>query len=540
MSPRRSAPRVDVDASPALRRFSTRIWRTALVIGALTFAVSHADAQKLQFRALTPDDGLSSSRVQAIHEDSRGFMWFGTTQGLNRYDGYGFVIYRHRADDSTSLAANDALTIYEDAQKTIWVGTPAGLSRYDRDRDAFRNFKVVGSDAIQVSAVIEAQGTLWLGTARGLFKFDRATGKATSYGGQLASLEIQGLFEDSGKHLWIATKGAGAFELDPRAGTLRAWTVDPESSDSPTLYRARDARQFVEDAEGAIYMALADGGLAKINRATGGVTLYQHDADDPYSIAINAVYSLRLDGTRGLWVGTENGGLDHLDFTTRRFSHNQFDPNNPSGLNSNSVWAIHEDQTGTLWLGTFAGGVNISLQNGNAIRRFRSVAGDAASLSFNSVMAFLEDSRGITWVATDGGGLNRLDRASGKFQHFSKSTSNLNSDAVLSLTEDRFGKIWIATWAGGVSRFDPQTGRFTPYTPKNSAMADDHAFAVQTDHQGGVWIGTYQKGLQRVDPVTGNFSAPILLGKGKQSQIRIITELSDGRFLLGTAGNGMY
>ena len=512
----------------------------SLLIGATVLTAAQAGAQKLQFRALTPDDGLSSSRVQSIVQDSRGFMWFGTTKGLNRYDGYGFAVYRHRAGEEASLAGNEALTIYEDAQKTLWIGTPAGLSRYDRERDAFQNFSVVAGDTVQVSAILEAEGTLWLGTARGLYKFDRATGKASSYGGQLAGFDVQGLFEDSGKHLWIGTKGNGAWELDPRAGTLKAWVVDPESSDSPTLYKAKDARVFVEDADGAIYMAFADGGLAKINRASGGVTLFQHDADDPYSIAINAVYSLLLDGRRGLWIGTENGGLDYLDFATRRFSHNQFDPNNPTGLNSNSIWAIHRDQSGTLWLGTFAGGVNISLQNGNAIRRFRSVAGDATSLSFNSVMAFLDDSRGGTWVATDGGGLNRFDRTTGKFQRFSKATSNLNSDAVLSLTEDRFGKIWIATWAGGVSRFDPQTGRFTPYTPKTSAMADDHAFAVHADRGGRVWIGTYQKGLQRVDPATGTFAAPIPLGKGKQSQIRVITEVADGRLLLGTIGGGMY
>jgi len=539
MSPRRFATRVAAGAPPASRRLSTRLGRTALLVGAIAFGAADARAQKLQFRALTPDDGLSSSRVQSIVQDSRGFMWFGTTKGLNRYDGYSFTVYRHRAGDSTSLAGNDALTIYEDSQKTLWVGSPAGLSRYDRERDAFRNYSIAG-DTLQVSAILEAQGTLWIGTARGLYKFDRAAGRATPYSDQLLGLEIQGLFEDSGHHLWIASKGNGARELDPRSGMVKAWNVDPESSDSPTLYRAKDARQFVEDAEGAIYMALADGGLAKLNRATGGVTLFQHDADDPNSLAINAIYSLLLDGTRGLWIGTENGGLDYLDFATRRFSHNQFDPNNPTGLNSNSIWAIHRDSTGTLWLGTFAGGVNISLQNGNAIRRYRSVAGDASSLSFNSVMAFLEDARGTVWVATDGGGLNRFDRATGRFQHFSKSNSNLNSDAVLSLAEDRFGKIWLSTWAGGVSRFDPQTGRFAPYTPKNSAMADDHAFSVHADRSGNVWIGTYQKGLQRVDPATGVFGPAIPLGKGKQTQIRIITELSDGRFLLGTVGGGMY
>src|SRR4029079_16001576 len=106
------------------------------------------------------------------------------------------------------------------------------------------------------------------------------------------------------------------------------------------------------------------GGLAKLNRATGGVTLYQHDAEDPRSLSIDAVHALLLDGNRGLWIGTENGGLDYFDFATRQFQHNRFDPNNPWGLNSNSIWALHRDPSGSLWVGTFAGGLNISRQNG--------------------------------------------------------------------------------------------------------------------------------------------------------------------------------
>jgi methyl-accepting chemotaxis protein/ligand-binding sensor domain-containing protein len=250
------------------------------------------------------------------------------------------------------------------------------------------------------------------------------------------------------------------------------------------------------------------------------------------------VHALLVDGTRGLWVGTENGGLDYFNFATRRFQHNKFDPNDPAGLNSNSIWALHRDPTGSLWIGTFAGGVNITRRNGNAIRKFRSVAGDATSLSYNSVMGFLEDSRGAMWVATDGGGLNKFDRATGKFVHYSMATSNLNSDAVLTIAEDKLGKLWIGTWAGALSRFDPQTGKFTAYTPKTSGIVDDNVFATYADKAGMVWVGTNSKGLQRIDPATGAIST-FLLGKGTESQIRIITETSDGMLLIGTSGGGM-
>ncbi|MEO8564718.1 MAG: two-component regulator propeller domain-containing protein, partial [bacterium] len=497
----------------------------ALGVVMLASVGARSSAQTLQFRQLTPDNGLSSSLVGSIIQDSRGFIWLGTKKGVNRYDGNTVVVYRHRAGDSTSVIDNEATTLYEDAHKTVWVGTPLGLSRYVRDRDAFHSYEVVPGDTVAVSAILEAQGTLWLGTRRGLYTFDRTTGKAVPYSSELSRVDVRGLFEDRDHHLWLGTKGGGAREIDLRTGRVKVWMA------------GKDVRQFVEDAEGALYVAVMDGGLAKIDRTSGSVTRYVHDDDDPNSLTIDAVHSLLLDGTRGLWVGTENGGLDYFDFVTRRFRHNRFDPNKPSGLNSNSIWALFADPSGTLWVGTYAGGVNISRQNGDAIRRYRFVVGDPTSLSFNSVMAFLEDSGGIIWVATDGGGLNRFDRATGTFRRYTSQTSNLNSDAVLSLTEDKLGKIWLATWGGGVSRFDPLTGRFTAFTPKNSGMADNQAFSIFADRAGSVWVGTLTHGLQRVDPATGVFSTPIPLGNGLESEVRVIMELSDGVLLVGTTAN---
>jgi signal transduction histidine kinase/ligand-binding sensor domain-containing protein/ActR/RegA family two-component response regulator len=499
--------------------------RLAVCLALSAIASGDASAQRLQFRQLTPDHGLSSSLVESIIQDSRGFVWLGTKKGIDRYDGHSFTTYRHRTDDSTSVIDNEATTLYEDSEKSIWVGTPIGLSRYVRDRDDFRSYRIVPGDTVAVSAIVEAEGTLWLGTTRGLYRFDRKTDRATPYSTALARLDVRGLLADRRHHLWLGTKNGGAIELDPRTGRTREWVKD------------RDVRQFAEDAQGVVYAAMMDGGLAKIDRRSDAVTQYRHDPRDSSSIAIDAVHALLLDGTRGLWVGTENGGLDYLDFATQRFRHNRFDPTEPSGLNSNSIWALFEDPSGTLWVGTFAGGVNISLQNGNAIQRYRFVAGDPTSLSYNSVMGFLEDSRGGTWVATDGGGLNRFDRATGRFRRYTTQTSNLNSDAVLSLTEDRLGNIWIATWGGSVSRFDPRSERFTAFTPRNSGMADEHTFAVHADRSGNVWVGTFQHGLQRVDPATGVFSEPILLGRGNESQIRVITELSDGNLLIGTTAS---
>ena len=173
MPPRRSDVRAAAGASPSHSRLRTLAVRIGLATAALAIAASTASAQKLQFRQITPDQGLSSSLVQAIVQDSRGFIWLGTKKGVDRYDGYTFTTYRHRADDSTTIVDNDAMTLYEDTQKILWIGSTKGLSRYDREHDNFQNFLIVPGDTVAVGAVLEAQGTLYVGTARGLYKFDR-------------------------------------------------------------------------------------------------------------------------------------------------------------------------------------------------------------------------------------------------------------------------------------------------------------------------------------------------------------------------------
>src|SRR4051794_27887237 len=178
----RSASSADAGAPSIIGKLRSRLGATLAVAGALALGASAAGAQKLQFRQLTPDQGLSSSLVESLVQDSYGFIWLGTKKGVNRYDGHSFAVYRHHTDDSTSLADNEVFTVYEDSQQSLWIGTPLGLSRYDRDHDSFHNYALVAGDTIAVSAIREAGGTLWLGTDNGLYKFDRATGKAVPFG----------------------------------------------------------------------------------------------------------------------------------------------------------------------------------------------------------------------------------------------------------------------------------------------------------------------------------------------------------------------
>ncbi|MEO5817916.1 MAG: two-component regulator propeller domain-containing protein [Gemmatimonadaceae bacterium] len=505
-----------------------------LLAGAMSLAIARAEAQTLQFRQLTPDDGLPSSQIDAIQQDSRGFMWFGSLRGLSRYDGQSFIAYRHRTGNAASLADNRVNALYEDHAATLWIGTNVGLSRYDAARDAFDNYRIGSPPALVVNTVFEIDGTLLVGTSAGLYAFDRATGKSSAYGGKtFAGLVIWRLFVDRAKRLWVGTETAGAIEFEPRSGASRAWMND---SANPASLPGRDVHGFHEDSSGAMWISSYDAGLARLDRASGVATRYSIDPRDPLLASSKRIRSMIAEGNRGLWLGTENGGLDFFDFATRGFVHHRFDPNNASGINNNSIWALYRDRSGILWAGTWAGGVNLSTQNGSAIKRYRSVAGDPRSLSFNSVIGFNEDSKGGIWVATDGGGLNRFDRATSTFARFNSHTSNLNSDAVLAVAEDHTGKLWIGTWAGALSRFDPRTGQFTAFTRANSGIETIGVFSLLVDRGGVLWIGTWHEGLQRYDPSDGSFARFPMVAP--ESPIHAIVEASDGNLLIATEGGG--
>ena len=507
-----------------------------------------ARAQELRFRQITPDQGLSSSYVQAIFQDARGFLWFGTDKGLDRYDGYAIHSYRPHRGDAHSIADGGIYVVRADAGDTMWVGTNAGLSRYDAATDAFTNF-AIGQPAHPARSIADdGRGGLWIGSDDGLHRFDRTRGEITLADGavsELAGLNVLALHRDAGGRLWIGTQTRGLYVLDPSGRSLRHFS---HAAQDVRSLPDDDVRSIVEDGAGSLWIGTWNGGLARFDPATSEFTSYRHDAADPRSLAANRVVSVARAGRRGLWIGTENFGLDYLDLASGAIRHFRADPMNPASLNSASVWAVHEDASGALWVGTFTGGVNVAMPNGGAIRHYHTVPGDPASLGFNTVRAFAESRPGAYWVATDGGGLNEFDVATGRFVRYTSHTSNLNSDAVLDVVQDHEGTTWIGTWEGGVSRFDRASRSFVAYTSKNAGLGDDNVFALHVDAVGRLWAGTQKHGVYRFDRARGTFvsvlSADRLAGVVPRTEtsvaVRVIASAPDGRHLLiGTEGSGL-
>ena len=520
-----------------------RLARAAGLAAALLGAAGPAEGQRLQFRQLTPDDGLSASWVPDMLQDRRGFVWFGTAKGLSRYDGYGFTTYRRQRGDSTGLVENYVIDLHEDREGTVWIGTRGGMARYDADRDAVVRVVLDAAQPRQdVAAFVEdSQGGFWVGAATGLYRFDRARGVGTRFAGAaragIAGRLVQVLHEDRRQRIWIGTAGAGLRELDPATGKVRTWKHDPAD---PRSLPDDDVRALAEDADGRIWIGTYNGGLARLDPAAGTLVRYQHDPADPRSLALNRILRVVADPARGIWVGTENGGLDLLDPATGIFRHHRADPNDPGGLSNNSIWSLLLDRSGTLWVGTFAGGVHIAKQNGDAIRRYRVVAGDPRSLSSNAVSRFAEDAQGGIWVGTDGGGLNRLDPATGRFVRYSMRASRLPSDAVLGVASARDGAIWIASWAGGIARLDRERGTIRALSAKAGELPEDNFFSVHEDRDGRMWGGSWRTGLILVDHERGTFRTYPIAPRGvAESVVRLIRDAADGRLLIGTDGGGL-
>ena len=499
----------------------------------------------MKFRHLRSDDGIAGNWIHAITQDSRGFMWFGTAEGANRYDGYRMETFRHDKEDPRSLPHNTVLSLIEDRSGVIWIGTRGGLSRFDRERNSFTNFDLrdPGDRMLhrEVTTLLDdPSGTLWVGTTESLFSFDRKRGVATRFPlpapQDRPEQHIQRLYMDRRGRLLVGTMTDGFFVLDPASGRTQHYA---HAVPGATEFPGNDVRAFLEDRAGRLWISTYRSGLVLLDPSSGAQTLYHHDPRDPGSPSNDMLGVMTLDQNGWLWIANENGGLEHFDPDTRLFHHFRSDPNNPDGISSESYWSLFVDATGTLWAGSFAGGIDVLRPASDAIRRFRSIPHDSTSLGNNSVLGFAQDSAGMIWVATDGGGLNRLDPSTGRFRRYDTKTSNLERDAVLGASVDDEGGIWVSMWNGGLARLDPATGRFTSYTTANSGLREDDIFSVHVDRKGRIWFGSFTRGLGLFDPATRSVTEFHYGIPGRESQVWVIEELHDGRLAMATVQQGL-
>ncbi|NLT50402.1 MAG: hypothetical protein GXX85_05745 [Ignavibacteria bacterium] len=464
-----------------------------------------AQQSNIKFTHITTDNGLSQSNVMSILQDKYGFLWFGTFDGLNRYDGYGFTIFKPDLKDSNSLKSNSVTSLYEDKDGLIWIGTNQGLCYYDRNRNKFFSFLnkpniPEGINEGEIGAIqADKNNDLWISSNKGLIKLDRQNNKFI----EINKINSKYVYIDSHYRIWVGTITNGLYLLDPGSNSRQHFSLDIAGSENIQNYEIRSIK---EDKNGILWVGTYGRGLAYMNfRDIAGKKLkvFSNDPSDRTSLSSNLILSLYPD-ENGLWIGTDNGGINFLPNAKSSFKRYQNNPDDNSSPNNNSIYSILKDKSGDLWFGTFTGGINYMNITNQAFVSYRKLAGNLRSLSNNTVRDFAEDKDGNIWLATDGGGLNLFNIRTNEFTHYNTSTTNLNRDALLTVYIDKRENIWVGSWDGGISLFNPNSKSFKSYTKENSSISSQNIFDIDEDSKGILWLSSTD-GLIRFDPTKEEF-----------------------------------
>jgi PAS domain S-box-containing protein len=493
--------------------------------------LNFAPGSIVRFEHLSIEDGLSQNAGLDIFQDSRGYLWIGTQDGLNRYDGYSFKVYKHDPDDPSSISHNSILKIAEDENGDLWIGTwGGGLNHYDPISEQFTRYlhadNIPGSisNNTVTSLKKDTSGNLWVGTLNGLDRFDVESSTFEHFtndpdeSDSLSSNVISVIFEDSNRQLWIGTgangiEGSGLNRFDPSTGKSVRYQhneSDPKSLSSnniASIYEAEDGTFWI--ATGGF--SLHGGGLNQFDPSTGEARHFTYDPDDPHGLGGNDLMSLWGDSSGMLWIGTWANGLNRMDLSEPgSFTRYQNDPFFADSLSGNEVWSLFKDRSGILWVGTSHSGINKLSANSGQFSLYRNNPSDPASLGINATGAFAEDKRGDIWVATWGAGLDRFNPGTGQFTHYRHDPENPNSlsdDLFMDVYVDEYNIIWAGTLGKGLNRLDPGTNKVIQYlhNPEDpSSIADDNIAAIVSDKNGGLWIATFG-GLSHYDANADRF-----------------------------------
>lgn len=491
-------------------------YKLLLVTGIAVFLLSGAllaQQADIRFDFLTPSDGLSQSTVQSILQDRDGYMWFGTQDGLNKYDGYNITVYRTDPDTPRSLSNNDIRVIYEDRKGDLWIGTQAGgLNRYNRATDDFIVFSgdpekwQTLSDNTVWAIHEDSHGIFWVGTAYGLNIMDRDSKTFLRLFSEednpqtLSHNQINTIYEDSEGTIWVGTVN-GLNKYNRKEHTFTRF-MDKTSSEPYYI------RSIYEDHLGTLWVGTEGQGLFSFNRETETFLFqYYHNPDDPESIAGNTISAITEDSRGNLWIGTANQGLDIFDRDNNIFYHHRSLPEDPYSLNNNGINSLYESKEGIFWAGTYAGGINFIDPAGNRFLHYSHSPMNPKSLSNNSVLSFSEDHSGNLWIGTDGGGLNLFDSETGYFRHFRHNkddSGSPSSDVILDMHQNSAG-IWLGTYGGGLDLLTPENQTFqSHYKEENSRLSSNQVFVIHENSSGDLWLGTNRGGINVLDTESGD------------------------------------
>ncbi len=474
----------------------------------------------IKFRQLSLQEGVANNLTYCMIKDSKGFLWFGTMYGLARYDGSGYIIFKHDPEDNTSISFDDIVSLFEDREGNIWIGTwGGGLNKYNPYEGKFTSFiyqddNPDGIDDNIVWAICEdKEGNIWLGTERGgLNKYNPDSGKFVKYQhdesnrNSICSNSIYSLLCDSSGDIWIVSdKGLSRFNYKKKSFENFTNNPDNNNSISPGIVRV-----LYEDHDKNLWVGTSSG-LNEYDKISGFKRYFSEPTTN--SLTNNFIISITSDSYNNLWIGTARG-LNYFDKKTNRITRFFHDPDDSTTLCGNVIYNVLEDNSGTLWVNAYNKGISKSVKpKSTNFYNFESFLSDRNSLSNNYVLSLTEAKDGNLWAGTMNG-LNHLNLQNKNVEQV-KVPGNIRSGIISSLAADADGTIWVGSY-DGLRLFNPITKNFHKLTLKESGETKLLATRITSllIDSNIVWIGTYSNGLFKLD--RNNNSVSRFSFEGKQ------------------------
>lgn len=431
----------------------------SLLISIQIYPQKSLNYNNLTFEHLSIENGLSQITVHAILQDSKGFMWFGTEDGLNRYDGYNFSVFQQNQSDSNSISDNFIWSIIEDSDENLWIGTNSGgLNMYDYATNSFVNY-------------------------------------LNDYSGDANNIRV--IFEDSYKDLWIGTNNAGLYKFSKTEGSFKK--VDLSANENQTILA------ITEDKSGNIWIGTSNSGLFVLK---GALRETIHYSVENSNLSYNSVWSLKCDNDNNIWIGTYSGGLCVFEHHSEKIK--RIKKRSGNDLINNNVTSILLDNYGNPWIAT-EGGLSIFNKYSGEFINYKHDLSDLRSLSNSFLRFIMKDNSDLIWIGTVGGGVNKIN-LNQKFNQFNHSPTNpgsLSHNMIRSIEEDSKGNLWIGTLGNGINRFNKTNNRFERFNAQDNGLSENVITSIFEDNKLNLWVGTWGGGLNKVKFRNSNSNNPI-------------------------------
>jgi len=519
---------------------------------------AYPQINQVNFTQLLSENGLSQNSVHQIIQDSKGFMWFATEDGLDRYDGYNFTVYKNNPEDSSTISDNFIWTVYEDKNGNLWVGTNSGgICKFDRSLEKFTTYKNNPNNNNSlifnnVRAIFEDNnGFLWIGTENGLDKFNVKEGRFTHYRHDpnnphsLSNNVVLAIYEDRSDDLWVGSDG-GLDMYDYKHNRFINYSHKPNN---PNSLSNNIVLSIYQDYEGTIWVGTLNG-LNRLNKKGKIFRRYLMNAPAFKRTISNRINSIIEDRSKKLWLGTGEG-IYFLDRSTDKFKWLHTELSRSGFINNNNIFSLFEGSSGLIWIGTAEEGVLKFNQEKIKFKNYKHDPFDNNSLSYNTIRAIYQEKNGTLWVGTLGGGLEKLLPNEEKFIHYKSEpdkTKSLSDNSISAIYKDGRGYLWVGTWGGGLNRsITPISSRanknisFIHYSNNSSGrnyLNNNIVQAIYEDSDGQLWIGT-GGGLDLYDRKKNRFivfqNRPDDPGSLSSDQVQsCLLEDRDGNLWIGT------